>query len=260
MKFSCLIGFPVGQSAGQDIYSKIFRNHGINSRYYAINLHSENLQGFFEFARENLLGFNITAPYKETAAELVDIKDEVVSATGSANLVKNINGKLAGYNSDYNGFLLLLKNNGIDPEGKKIVIMGSGGAARTVAYAVKNNYNADVSIASRKPGREIIPGIISSGYDRVIESDIIINCTPLGMYPDTRMAIPLEKIPSGATGIDVIYNPLETPFLKAIKLKGGITVNGADMFIGQGMETLKRLYDLSVPYEEFRDIFYEKIK
>jgi len=260
MKFSCLIGFPVGQSAGQDIYSKIFRNHGINSRYYAVNLHRENLEGFFEFARENVLGFNVTAPYKEMAAELVDIKDEVVSATGSANLVKNINGKLAGYNSDYNGFLLLLKNNGIDPDGKKIVIMGSGGAARTVAYALKANHNADVSIASRKPGVEIMPGIISSGYDSIKGCDIIINCTPLGMYPDTRMAIPVEKIPAGATGIDVIYNPLETPFLKAVKLKGGITVNGADMFIGQGIETLKKLYEFSVTYEEFRDILYEKIK
>jgi shikimate dehydrogenase len=260
MKFSCLIGSPVGQSAGQDIYSKIFKIHRINSRYYAINLHRENLEGFFEFAREEVLGFNITAPYKEVAAELVDTKDRVVSATGSANLVKNMDGRLAGYNSDYDGFLLLLQNHRIDPEGKRIVIMGSGGAARTVAYAVKNNYTVDVSIASRKPGIEIMPGIISSGYDNIKECDILINCTPLGMHPDTRMAITMEQIPAGVTGIDVIYNPLETPFLKAVKLKGGIAVNGADMFIGQGMETLKKLYDLPVPYDEFRDIFYEKIK
>jgi shikimate dehydrogenase len=260
MKFSGLIGAPVGQSVGQDIYSKIFKMHGINSRYFAIDLHRENLEEFFEFAREEMLGFNITAPYKETSVGLVDTVDHIVSATGSTNLVKNIDGRLTGYNSDYYGYLLLLKNNRIELDGKKVVIMGTGGAARTVAYAVKTNYNADISIVSRTPGTEVIPGIISSGYDNIKEYDILINCTPLGMHPDKRMAITEEKIYKGITGIDIVYNPQETPFLKAVKLKGGKSVNGSDMFIGQGMETLKKLYNISVPYSEFRTIFYEKIK
>ncbi len=260
MKFSGLIGAPVGQSTGQDIYGKIFKIHGINSMYLAINLHRENLEGFFEFAREEMLGFNITAPYKEISARLVDTMDRVVSATGSTNLVKNIDGKLIGYNSDYEGYLLLLKNNKIELDGKKVVIMGTGGAARTVAYAIKTNYSADISIASRTPGSNVIPGIVSSRYDDIKEYDILINCTPLGMYPDKRMAITEEKILNGITGIDIIYNPQETPFLKTVKLKGGKAVNGTDMFIGQGMETLKKLYDVSVPYNEFRTIFYEKIK
>ena len=260
MKFSALIGLPVGQSVGQDIYNRIFKMHGINSRYLAINLHRENVEGFFEFAREETVGFNITAPYKEISAGLVDIKDRIVSATGSTNLVKNVDGKLEGYNSDYSGFLFLLKNNMINPDGKKVVIMGTGGAARTVVYAVAENYSADIQIASRSPGTMSIEGIKSVGYSDIRDYDIIINCTPLGMGMDRRMAIPDEKILNGITGIDIIYNPLETSFLKAVKLKGGKTINGSDMFIGQGMETLQRLYGFSVTYDEFRNIFYEKIK
>ncbi len=260
MKFAALIGTPVVQSVGQDIYNKIFRLYGINSSYFSIDLHRQNLKGFFEFAREEMVGFNITAPYKETAAQLVDIKDRTASATGSVNLVKSMNGKLTGYNTDYDGFLFLLKNNRIDLRGKRIIIMGSGGAARTVAYTIKTNYNADIQIASRTPGKDIIAGIKSQGYNDIGKYNIIINCTPLGMHPDNRMAISGNMILPGITGIDIIYNPLETAFLKAVKLREGTAINGSDMFIGQGIETLKKLYGLSVPYDEFMTIFYENIK
>jgi shikimate dehydrogenase len=260
MTFSALIGSPVGHSVGQDIYNRLFKKYGIDSQYLAINLHKENLKGFFDFARKEIIGFNITAPYKEASIGFLDAVDETVSITGSANLVKNINGKLFGYNSDYDGFLLLLRKNDIDLSGKRIVIMGSGGAARTVAYAIIKNYDSSIWIASRTPGREVIRGINTIRYDEISGYDVIINCTPLGTFTDSRMALPPDRIVPGKTGIDIIYNPDKTPFLGAVEKRGGNIINGADMFIGQGMETLKKIYGLSVDYSEFKGILYEKVK
>jgi len=260
MNFSALIGSPVGHSIGQDIYNRLFSQYGIDSQYIAIELHRNNLPGFFKLSRDKSIGFNITAPYKEESIKFIDHVDKVVSATGSTNLVKNIDGKLYGYNSDYSGFIMLARNNNIDFSGKDVIIMGSGGAARTVAYSVMENYNANISIVSRNPGQKTIYGISTIGYNDINGYDIIINCTPLGTFPDTRMPIPEDKIKEGATGIDIIYNPSKTPFLKAIERKKGIAVNGEDMFIGQGIETLKKLYGLSISYQEFHDVFHENLK
>ncbi|WP_337860354.1 shikimate dehydrogenase [Ferroplasma sp.] len=259
MIFSALIGDPVRHSIGQDIYNKLFRKYNINSQYLAIELHKENLPGFFGLARNKIDGFNITAPYKEESIKYLDHIDEIVSNTNSVNLVKNNNGELYGYNSDYNGFLLLSKKNNIDYSGKNVIIMGSGGAARTVAFAIMKNYNADISIVSRDPGKISIAGIKTIGYSQIGKYDIIINCTPLGTFPDTRIPISSDRILENTAGIDIIYNPPKTPFLKVIENKGGLAVNGSDMFIGQGMETLKRIYDIVVDYSEFRELFIKNI-
>ena len=164
MNFSALIGSPVGHSVGQDIYNRIFRKYGIDSQYLAIEVHRNNLPGFFDLAREVMAGFNITAPYKEVSLKFIDHVDDIVSATGSVNLVKNEGGKLYGYNSDYDGFLMLARKNNIDFSGKKVIIMGSGGAARTITYAIIRNYNSDISIVSRKPGKKSIAGINTVGF------------------------------------------------------------------------------------------------
>jgi shikimate dehydrogenase len=260
MNFSALIGSPVGHSVGQDIYNRIFRKYGIDSQYLAIEVHRDNLPGFFDLAREVMAGFNITAPYKEISLKFIDHVDEIVSATGSVNLVKNEGGKLYGYNSDYDGFLTLARKNNIDFSGKRVIIMGSGGAARTITYAIIRNYNSDISIVSRKPGKKSIAGINTVGYDEINDYDIIINCTPIGTFPDTGMPVPANRIIKGKIGIDIIYNPLKTPFLKAVEAREGTAVNGVDMFIGQGIETMKKIYNLSIDYSEFSNIFFENLK
>ncbi|AGO60691.1 MULTISPECIES: shikimate dehydrogenase family protein [Ferroplasma] len=260
MNFSALIGNPVGHSIGQDIYNSLFMDYGIDSMYIAIDLHRKNLPRFFDLSRGNIEGFNITAPYKEESIQFIDYADKIVSDTGSVNLVKNQGGKLYGYNSDYAGFMMLARKNNIDFSGKNVIIMGTGGAARTVAYSIMQNYNSNISIVSRNPGEKKIYGIATTGYNDIKEYDIIINCTPLGTFPDTGMPIPENMIHNGITGIDLVYNPSRTPFLKIVEKNGGIPVNGEDMFIGQGIETLKKIYGITVDYEKFYDIFHENLR
>jgi shikimate dehydrogenase len=260
MIFSALIGNPVKHSIGQDIYNELFQKYRISSQYLAIELHRQNLQGFFDLAKDKIKGFNITSPYKEESIKYLDCIDNIASITGSVNLVKNNGGKLYGYNSDYNGFLLLAQRNNINFSEKNVIIMGSGGAARTVAYAISNNYDANINIVSREPGKTSILGIKTISYSQIGEYDIIINCTPLGTFPDARMPISAEQIRNKTIGIDIIYNPGKTPFLKAIESKGGIAVNGSDMFIGQGIETLKKIYGFTVDYPEFRELYCKNMK
>ncbi|MEM0139045.1 MAG: shikimate dehydrogenase [Ferroplasma sp.] len=258
MLISGLIGKPVTHSAGQRIYNNFFKANNMPSIYLSIDLDECNIDNFIEFASANMVGFNITAPYKQSMAKYMQSMDEIADNTGSINLVKNDSGKLYGFNSDYSGFLFLLKNNGINLDKKNVIILGTGGAARTVFYAIKKNYGADVKIASRNPQTKKIEDANIIGYDDINAYDVIINCTPLGTCHDTRMAVPESKILDGATGIDLIYNPEKTAFLKAIEKHGGHPVNGLDMFIGQGIETIKRLYNISISYSEFINYLIKK--
>ncbi|WP_287954797.1 shikimate dehydrogenase [Acidiplasma sp.] len=262
MNASALIGKPVTHSAGQYIYNKIFKKNNINSIYLSIDLDMENIPVFIRFARENLLGFNVTAPYKEVILKYLDVIDDTASGIGAVNLVKNCSGKLYGYNADYNGFLFSLKHNKIDPNGKKILILGTGGTARMVYYALKSNYKCTVFNATRnlenKKNKNFFDNLIA--YDELMpEYDIIINCTPVGTFPDIKSPIDGSKIMHKSTAIDMIYNPQKTKFLALAENKGCSTVNGVDLFIGQGLETLKKLYNLSIDYQEFKLLFNEKI-
>ncbi len=260
MMASALIGKPVTHSVGQYIYNKLFDKYAIDSLYLSIDLDPENIQKFIEYAKRNFLGFNITAPYKEKIMPYLDDVDITAKNIGAVNLVKNLYGRLYGYNSDYEGFLFLLKNNNINPDNKSILLLGTGGIARTIVYAL-HNFKCSIDEASRNPdGKKsgmlgkVIP------YDSIKNDyDIIINCTPVGTYPDENIPIKPELIGENTTGIDVVYNPVKTPFLHAIENKHGKIVSGVDLFIGQGIDTMKKIYNLDVPHGDFKKLFYEKI-
>ncbi len=260
MMGSALIGKPVTHSVGQYIYNRLFDKYDIDSIYLSIDLDPENIQRFIDYSKRNFIGFNITAPYKEIIMPYLDDVDISAKNIGAVNMVKNLFGKLYGYNSDYEGFLFLLKNNNVNPDNKNILLLGTGGIARTAVYALQN-FKCSIDEASRNPNAkkfELFDNVIP--YDSIKNNyDIIINCTPVGTYPDKNIPINPELIDENTTGIDVVYNPVKTPFLNAIENKHGKIVSGVDLFIGQGIDTLKKIYDLDVSYDDFKKLFYEKI-
>ncbi len=258
MMASALIGKPVSHSIGQYIYNRLFDVYNIDSIYLSIDIDENNIKKFIEYSRRNFIGFNVTAPYKEVIMKYLNDIDLTAKNIGSVNLVKNLYGKLYGYNSDYNGFLFLLKNNNVDLNGKNVLILGTGGIAKTIIYAIKNNYNSSITAATRNINNKKL-GIKTIKYDDINGYDVVINCTPVGTDPDVNMPLNESKINDNITGIDVIYNPLETEFLRAVKNKNGIAVNGSDLFIGQGIETLKKLYSIDIRYDEFKAFFMKKI-
>ncbi|AAT43185.1 shikimate dehydrogenase [Picrophilus oshimae] len=254
MIISGLIGRPVTHSIGQLVYNRIFKDLKMDAIYMSFDIIKENLGIFCKYAAENMAGFNVTAPYKNDIIKYTNSVDSISLKTGSVNLVRVLDNRLYGYNSDYAGFIKTMDENNIELKNKRILISGTGGIARTVFNAIKDkNVNADVSFLSRSGRKPWIPENINVyNYNNVKDDyDILINCTPLGTYPDNSIAFP-DNIIKKVTGIDVVYNPVRTRFLSIVESNGGRAVNGVDLFTGQGVETLKLIFNMDLDYNDFK--------
>ena len=237
MKYG-LIGKKLGHS-----YSKSI--HGLlgNSEYELKEIPPEEVDGFLDNAK--FKGINVTIPYKEKVMPYV-IPDEVSKKIGCVNTVVNKNGKLYGYNTDYYGFSCTVKRSGINFSGKKVIILGSGGTSKTAA-----------SVAGDQGAEKII--IISRGgennYDNVSDhsdADIIINTTPVGMYPNNGVS-PINDLGifrDSLTVIDIIYNPLRTELLLQAEDRGMITANGLSMLVAQAKKAAELFTRASIPDEQ----------
>ena len=176
----------------------------------------------------------MTIPHKLSIIPFLKGLDEAAKTIGAVNCVHN--GK--GYNTDWIGFLKAMELNGVDLNGKDCTILGAGGAARAIAYGLVQADVNSILISNRTQTKadqllDWINSIFPTNFQSK-NSDIIINCTPLGMWPDTE-SMPEVEIQNGQILADTIYNPLETAWLKAGKTKGAKTIDGLDMFIAQGL-------------------------
>ncbi|MCH3953729.1 MAG: hypothetical protein LKE44_00595 [Eubacterium sp.] len=175
-------------------------------------------------------GFNVTLPYKQKVIDYCDEISPEALATGSVNTIIREFGKLKGYNTDYFGFCYLLDRNEIDVTGKKCLILGSGGVSHTVRQVLKDRKAADIAIASRTGGLNY-----DNIYEKAKDAEIIINTTPVGMYPDNgRSLIDIREFPHCCGAVDVIYNPDKTWFIldamsHDIPCAGGISMLVAEI-------------------------------
>ncbi len=200
--------------------------------YSLCELSEKGVSDFFE--SRDFKGVNVTIPYKKTAFDMCDVLSENAKNIGSVNTVINKNGILYGYNTDFQGLLYSLKRSGISLENKKVVILGSGATSKT-AYAAAEYLNAaSVSVVSRN-------GILN--YRNVYEltdTEIIINTTPVGMYPDNdRCLVDLSKFKKLKGVMDVVYNPLRTRLISDAKNLGLKTADGLSMLAAQGVYAAK---------------------
>ena len=234
MKKYGLIGKKLGHSFSREFFNEKFKQLDLKNHYYE-NYELENLLELKEVIKKNNLnGINVTIPFKEKIIKYLDIIDNTAKKIGSVNTIKIKNQKLIGYNTDTSGFeqsiIKLIKNR------KSALILGSGGSSKAVQYALKKN-NINTTIISRKNEKN---------YNNLIKEDIInnliiINTTPLGMYPniETCPEIPYEYLSHKHLVYDLVYNPKKTLFLKkAEKQKCQIT-NGLEMLKNQANEAWK---------------------
>ena len=193
------------------------------------------IEDFIKTINENpdLKGLNITIPYKESIIPYLDTLSKNAEKIGAVNVVKfTKKGKLKGYNSDYYGFMKSLEPM-LQPYHKKALILGTGGAAKAVAFALEK-----LGILFTFVSREEKEGLID--YDLINATtfdnyQIFINCTPLGTSPNTKEfpPIPYDYFSDEHIAFDLIYNPEETVFLKKAKKKGATTKNGSNMLVLQ---------------------------
>lgn len=234
-----LIGYPLGHSFSSSFFAEKFLLEGIDAMYSNYEIASiDQLKTILEL-NTHLVGFNVTIPYKEQIISLLVGISVEAKEIGAVNVVSvhQVNGKAAlfGYNSDVVGF-----NNSIKPLLKsthtKALVLGTGGASKAIVYGLKK-LGLEAQLVSRSKGENTIT------YDELDarlmnEYKVIVNCSPLGTYPnvDEAPAIPYELLTAEHLLYDLVYNPAETEFLKRGKMKGAAIKNGAEMLELQALE------------------------
>ena len=231
-----LIGYPLGHSFSVGYFNEKFSNEHINAKY--INFEIPSIEDFAEVIESNpeLRGLNVTIPYKEQVIPYLDSLSPEANAIGAVNVIR-ITRKwdkthLKGFNSDVIGFTRSIEPL-LERHHKKALILGTGGASKAVDYGLRSLGIATKFVSrTKRPGfftyEEITPEIIK-------DYNIIVNCTPLGMYPNTDVCptLPYEAMDSHNLLYDLLYNPDETLFMQKGKEHGAITKNGLEMLLLQ---------------------------
>ena len=233
-----LIGKDISYSFSKKFFTRKFINEGLNNcsyENYDINSISELLEVIND---TKIKGLNVTIPYKESVIELLNHIDPIAKKIGAVNTIKiDKQNKLLGYNTDYIGFKQSLESN-ISNQ-KRALILGTGGASKAIVYALKT-LNIKTLLVSRKKREESIT--YEDISNQIIKDHtIIINCTPLGTYPNIEECpkIPYQYITERHLCYDLIYNPIKTKFLILSEKKGASIINGNEMLENQAMESWK---------------------
>lgn len=240
-----LIGAKLGHSYSAKIHNYVFNKLNIKASYELIE--TLDLDDFIKYAKANLKGFNITIPYKEQILPYLDYIDDEAKKLANVNTVKIIDNKLYGYNTDLLGFIGMLDYYKVDYENKNCYILGSGGAAKTCYYALSKKAKNVCLVSRGKTGNNII------SYDDLNEQDIdlIVNATPVGMYPNVKMCpVGLSILNKTKEVVDLIYNPKQTEFLKA---KNSCN-NGLIMLILQALYADKIWEDIDIKAELIKEV------
>lgn len=241
MKKFGLIGYPLSHSFSAGFFAKKFsEEHIIDAIYQNYPLESIDKLTDLITSNPNLMGLNVTIPFKEKVIPFLTELDETSQKVGAVNTIKLQRKQgiisLKGYNTDVHGFEQSIKPH-LESTHIRALILGTGGASKAVIYVLQK-LNIKTDIVSRNS----IPGIYKTynelTIDDIIDHKVIINTTPLGMYPklDQLPAIPYNNINSQHLLFDLIYNPLETAFLSEGKKRGAKTINGLEMLHLQALK------------------------
>jgi len=223
-----LIGFPLTHSFSVRYFTEKFKEENITDTVY-LNFPIESIEDFPALIKqENMAGINVTIPYKQQVIEYLDELDSVAEEIGAVNLIKFQNGKSKGYNTDAHGFRESLKNF-IGERKLKALVIGTGGSSKAVSFALKE-MGIEFNFVSRRKTSDVL---VYSDLDATILNNhlLIINTTPLGMYPNENDCAPLpyELLSSAHFLFDLVYNPAETLFLKKGKAHDAAIKNGYEM-------------------------------
>ncbi len=242
----CVIGNPIKHSLSPQLHNYMFKHYRLNSVYVAFEV-KDIEKAMIGLKALGVKGANITVPFKEDVFSLVDDVDENAQFLGSINTVKNIDGKLVGYNTDFLGFMEMFGKYVKDYcDNSTVIVLGAGGASISTVYALFRLGIKRVFVLNRNPERakklsvrfkDKLEVVASELYNRDVlsKADIVINCTPVGL---NRVDVPIDlswvKRP---LIVDIIY--FDTPLVKKARAIGLTAINGLDMFIGQAYHSFR---------------------
>ena len=243
MEFYGLIGEKLPHSLSPKIHNTLFKALEIEGAYKLFEVEKENLGKTIDSLKLlKIKGVNVTIPYKQDVMEYVDFISEEAKKIGAVNTIYLNNGKLYGYNTDYFGFGTIIKNHDVKVKDNIAMVLGNGGAAKSIITFLLDEGIKKIYLVSRKVKNDLgyeDERIECKSYEEIsnIKGDVLINTTPLGMYPHMDETPVKEEIISNFnTLIDIIYNPKETEFLKIGKALNKKVCGGIEMLVGQAIK------------------------
>lgn len=268
-----ILGYPARHSLSPLMHNAAFRALKINAEYRIFEIAPQDLEDFIHsFTEENIFGLNVTIPYKEKVIPFLNKISSKAKLIGAVNTIKVLDNNLGGFNTDGEGFLKhLTKDLKFNPEGKKIVIIGAGGAAKAVLVYLNKKKPQRISIYDiDKAKQKALINHLKESFKNVefrsagsieelnIEDcDLLINATPVGMKETDPNLVNEKLIHKNLLVYDLIYNPKETKLLKLAKQKGAYTSNGLGMLLYQGMLSFKIWTGKNAPREAMQKALLE---
>lgn len=259
-----LLGNPIGHSLSPLLHNAVFHNMGLNCIYLPFEVPHNHVAGAVEGIRSlNLTGVNVTIPFKEAVIPYLDGLSPSAENSGAVNVIQNDNGRLIGHNTDGSGFIAALREESVRVEGSRVLFIGAGGAARALALVMGQERASHIDFldtdyeraqdlseaVGNKVGCSVNPALMNDANFREIAavSDIIINCSPVGMYPqvDRSPVKNLDTLDVKTVLCDIIYNPVQTRLLEMGQDQGLKIINGLSMFVNQAAFSLEILLGIS---------------
>jgi shikimate dehydrogenase len=271
-KFCGVIGNPIGHSLSPAIHNAAFRELGLNFVYLAwqVEAISDALKGLR--ALGNFCGASITIPHKVAAMPFLDRVEETAQRIGAINTIVCEKGTLIGYNTDATGALRALREGGVNLAGQRVVLLGTGGAARAIACAlmaesclakltllgIDDRERTALAKDLRLQAGSIVEDfhLDDSSLRNVLpDARVLIHCTPVGMSPKIDAScVPASLLHTDLTVMDIVYNPRETKLLKEAKYAGCQTIPGLEMFLNQAVTQFELWTNQTAPVDVMRGV------
>ena len=271
-QFCGVIGNPVGHSLSPAIHNAAFRQLGLNFVYLAwqVDAIGDAIKGLR--ALGNFRGASVTIPHKVGAIPFLQHVEPTAKRIGAINTIVAEKGDLTGYNTDATGALRALREGGVELKGQHIVVLGSGGAARAIAFALAAESGAEkvtllgIVDNERATLAQDLRSLVAVAVDdfhldeatlgRVLpQSQVLIHCTPVGMSPKVDLScVPASLLHAGLAVMDIVYNPRETQLLKDAKRAGCRTIPGLEMFLNQAVAQFELWTNQAAPVEVMRGV------
>jgi shikimate dehydrogenase len=265
-----VIGDPIEHSLSPIIQNAAFSASKLDCAFLAFKVKDSELGKALDGVRGlDIQGLNVTMPHKNGILGLLDEVDQTAKLLKAVNTVKNQNGKLLGFNTDGAGAMAALRENGVEFKGKKVMLLGAGGAARAIGFALAEQAG-ELSILNRsiQPAAELAELVYQKFNTKVfaytlspltvrgalIDTDLLINATSVGMEPNAKDTImDPRSLKSDLSVMDIVYNPIETRLAKNAKKAGAKVVSGVEMLIYQGAASFEIWTGQKAPIEVMRE-------
>jgi len=275
-KICGVIGNPIDHSLSPVMHNAAFNSLKLDFVFVAFRVKKAELESAIDGMRSlDIHGLNVTMPHKSAVIKYLDEIDSTANLIGAVNTILNNNGSLMGYATDGVGALKALEENGVDLAGKKLLLLGAGGAAKAIAFSTAkeaeelvilnrtvDNAKKLAEVLCRKLGKKTVGKALSPALVRenLQDVDVLINATPVGMHPNIdRSLVDPKWMRPDLSVMDIVYNPVETKLIKDAKTAGAKVISGVEMLIYQGAASFEIWTGHQAPIKVMKEAILNKL-